>query len=51
MSAVQQAELRISLIRAFQQAINEVGLDALKRTSLFGSNDPAFRLAVLEKAA
>lgn len=27
--------------RAIDRAINEKGVDALKRTSLFGSNDPA----------
>lgn len=27
--------------RAIDRAINEAGVDALKRTSLFGSNDPA----------
>ncbi|MFE8872802.1 hypothetical protein ACE4RV_06475 [Acetobacter persici] len=27
--------------RAIDRAINEKGIDALKRTSLFGSNDPA----------
>ncbi|WP_339077707.1 hypothetical protein QQM41_03450 [Acetobacter sp. AC2005] len=38
--------------RAIDRAINEKGVDALKRTSLFGSNDPAaIKCADVKEAA
>lgn len=53
MTPHQKAELRIALREAFASAIEEIGVDAFKRTSWFGSNDPAFKAAKmdLKKAA
>jgi hypothetical protein len=51
MTLTQKAELRIALRKVFAEAIEEVGLEAFKRTSLFGSNDPAYKNATLRKAA
>ena len=45
MSPLEKTELRAALWDAFASAINFIGLDAFKRTSFFGSNDPAFKAA------
>ena len=45
MSPIDKTELRVALRDAFASAINFIGLDAFKRTSFFGSNDPAFKAA------
>lgn len=36
---------RETLLSIFIDAINEIGLPAFKRMSIFGSNDPAFKAA------
>lgn len=43
MSLSEKIYLRGALKEAFTNAINCVGIDAFKRTSFFGSNDPAFK--------
>ncbi|WP_181820596.1 hypothetical protein [Paracoccus versutus] len=43
----QRPDIFHALHAAFRKAIDEVGIDALKRTSMFGSNDRA----ELKKAA
>lgn len=47
MTPFQKAELRAALREAFAAAINEIGVEAFKRTSWFGSNDPAFKSAAM----
>ena len=42
MSPQETAELKAIFRVAFRAAIDEMGVDAFKRTSFFGSNDPAF---------
>lgn len=42
MSPSDKADLRSALREAFTSAINFIGVEAFKRTSFFGSNDPAF---------
>jgi len=44
----QKAEPKAALREAFALAINEIGLEAFKRTSWFGSNDPAFKSAKVD---
>ena len=53
MTPNQKVELRAALREAFASAIEEIGVDAFKRTSWFGSNDPAFKRteADVQKAA
>ena len=48
MTPHQKAELRVALREAFASAIEEMGVDAFKRTSWFGSNDPAFKSAKMD---
>jgi hypothetical protein len=48
MTPYQKAELRAALREAFASAVKEVGVDAFKRTSWFGSNDPAFKSAAMD---
>jgi hypothetical protein len=48
MAPYQKAELRAALRKAFASAIQEIGVDAFKRTSWFGSNDPAFKSAKMD---
>jgi hypothetical protein len=43
MSPAEKTDLRAALRNAFANAINFIGIDAFKRTSFFGSNDPAFK--------
>jgi hypothetical protein len=43
MTPNQKAELKAALREAFASAIEEMGVEAFKRTSWFGSNDPAFK--------
>jgi hypothetical protein len=45
MSPLEKTELREALWSAFTSAINCIGVEAFKRTSFFGSNDPAFKAA------
>jgi hypothetical protein len=45
MSHADKTDLRAALRNAFVSAINCIGVEAFKRTSLFGSNDPAFKAA------
>jgi hypothetical protein len=45
MSQLEKTDLRAALRNAFASAINFIGIDAFKRTSFFGSNDPAFKAA------
>ncbi|MCF3974007.1 hypothetical protein [Paracoccus salsus] len=40
---IDQDEVFVAFHSAFTNAINELGVDALKRTSLFGSNDRAIK--------
>ena len=52
MSPVEKMELQAALRNAFANAIKAIGLEAFKRTSFFGSNDPAFKATKeLEEAA
>jgi len=51
MTSQQKAELRIALQTAFAEAIDTVGLHALKASSLFGSNDVAYKAAHPKRAA
>lgn len=55
MSPSEKTEFRAALREAFCNAIDDVGIDAFKRTSLFGSNDVAFQsrrsIESLKKAA
>jgi hypothetical protein len=48
MTPHQKAELRAALREAFATAIDEIGVEAFKRTSRFGSNDPAFKSATID---
>ena len=43
MSPTEKNSLRTALREAFTSAINCIGIEAFKRTSFFGSNDPAFK--------
>lgn len=43
MSPSEKVALRAALREAFTSAINCIGVEAFKRTSFFGSNDPAFK--------
>ena len=43
MSPSEKTEFRAALRAAFASALNCIGLEAFKRTSFFGSNDPAFK--------
>lgn len=36
-------DLKTSLQKAFEKAIDEFGIDNFKKCSWFGSNDPAFK--------
>jgi hypothetical protein len=45
MSHLEKTELKAVLWNAFAAAIDAIGIDAFKRTSFFGSNDPAFKAA------
>lgn len=53
MTVDQKANLRIALRVAINEAIDAVGIEAFKRISWFGSNDPAFKAgkAGLKQAA
>lgn len=51
MTATQKTDLRVALRKAFAEAIDEIGLEAFKRTSWFGSNDSAFKAAKTSQAA
>jgi hypothetical protein len=48
MTPNQKAELRAALQKAFASAIDEIGVEAFKRTSWFGSNDPAFKASKMD---
>lgn len=48
MIPLEKTELRAALWEAFSNAINCIGVDAFKRTSFFGSNDPAFKAVKVE---
>jgi hypothetical protein len=48
MTPHQKAELKSALREAFASAINELGVEAFKRTSWFGSNDPAFKSVTVD---
>lgn len=48
MTPFQKAELKAALREAFASAIQEVGVEAFKRTSWFGSNDPAFKSSTMD---
>ena len=48
MTPFQKAELKAALREAFASAIQEIGVEAFKRTSWFGSNDPAFKSATMD---
>jgi hypothetical protein len=43
--------LKAALREAFAQTIKEIGIEAFKATSWFGSNDSAFKAATLKNAA
>lgn len=43
MSPSEKSGLRAALKEAFTNAINCIGIEAFKRSSFFGSNDPAFK--------
>ena len=45
MSQLEKTKLKAALFNAFAVAIDAIGLEAFKRTSFFGSNDPAFLAA------
>ncbi|HWM83708.1 MAG TPA: hypothetical protein VNQ56_16740 [Pseudolabrys sp.] len=47
MSPIEKTEFRAALWNAFATAIEAIGVDAFKRTSFFGSNDPACKAAKL----
>jgi len=51
MTPTEKAELRIALRKVFVQAIEDIGLDAFKRTSWFGSNCAAYKAAKIKAAA
>jgi hypothetical protein len=51
MTEHQAAELKTAFVRVFEEAINKIGLDAFKRTSWFGSNDPAYLASKMKKVA
>jgi hypothetical protein len=48
MTPTEKVELKSALKKAFAQAIDEIGFEAFKRTSMFGSNDLAFKAAKAE---
>ncbi|MBB5047829.1 hypothetical protein HNR60_002586 [Rhodopseudomonas rhenobacensis] len=51
MSQRETAEFKAELRKAFSDAIDLVGLEAFKRTSLFGSNDRAYLATKNQQAA
>lgn len=51
MTPAQLQELKAALSKVFAQAIDEIGIEAFKAMSWFGSNDPAYKAAKLKKAA
>lgn len=50
MTTIETAELRLALKKVIADAIDHVGIAAFKRTSLFGSNDPAFKASKTDLA-